>query len=110
MQRLRQEERALQVQVHHLVPAGFRELFKRCTPGRTGVVDEDVQVFLARQIGGHQAVHAYLGRHIGRQRHTVPQGREFRRCGITHRRFARRDVDPRTRLQVTLGDHSANAA
>ena len=44
---LGQEEWRLNVEVHHLVPAAFRELVEIRAPGRPGIVDEDVELRLA---------------------------------------------------------------
>ena len=46
VQRLRQEERRLDVEVHDLVPAAFREFLERHAPGGAGVVDQDVELVL----------------------------------------------------------------
>ena len=48
MQLLGQEEQALDVEVHHLVPAGFGELVEIRAPGRPGIVDQHVEPALAR--------------------------------------------------------------
>src|SRR3546814_11876646 len=46
--RLGQEEGGLDVDVHHLVPARLGETLERFAPRGAGIVDEDVEPFLAR--------------------------------------------------------------
>ena len=110
MQRLGQEEGALEVEVEHLVPAGCGEFLERRTPGRAGVVDQDVQVRLARRVGRHEAADAGLGGHVGGQRLARAQCRQLGGGGVARRGLARRDVDAGARPQEAGRDHAADAA
>ena len=109
-QRLREEERALEVQVHHLVPAALREFVERCAPGSAGVVDEDVQLRLARAVGRGQCAGAFQGGHVGRQRDAGPQRRQFGRGLVARGRLAGRNVDARAGLEEAGSDHASDTA
>ena len=79
VQRLRQEERRLDVQVHDLVPALLGELVERRAPGGAGVVDQDVERAFVRRVGLGQRLRAFDGRHVHRQRRrTSPRARQLR--------------------------------
>ena len=109
-QRLGQEERGFEVQIHHLVPATFWKLVKRRAQGGTCVVDQDVQGFFMLAVGGHQRRDASGGRHIGGQRNTGAKLGQLGRCLVTRSGLAGGDVDPCALGQETFGDHAANAA
>lgn len=59
---LRQEERRLQVQVNHFVPAAFRKSIEIFSPRRAGVVDQNVQRRLMLCIGGQFLVNRRNGK------------------------------------------------
>src|SRR5215472_1635950 len=79
-----QEERRLQVEVNDLVPGRGGELRQRRTPGRTGVVDQNVQGLfpLADQSGQAQALR--LGAGIGLARADVHAGSGLQQAARDH--------------------------
>ena len=109
---LGQEEDALDVGVHHLVPAHLGEGLDGRAPGGAGVVHQDVElVLLLRQPGGEGLDAAHLGQ-VGRQRDAGPAiGRsQSLSGGVADIGLARGDVDLGARGQEARGDHLANAA
>jgi len=81
VQLLRQEERRLEIQVHHLVPTAFGELVKRSAPRRTGVVDQDVDALVRLQHRLHALRHtfvvSYVQQHILHSKGARLQLQEF---------------------------------
>ena len=104
-QRLGQEEQRLDVEVHHLVPAAFREFVELRAPCGAGIVDEDVEFRLALDDFGGELVAAVHGRNVDRQRDAFAAifGRELLRGGLAGAGLARGDVD----LRRALAEESA---
>src|SRR5207302_685067 len=75
-----------------------------------GVVDEDVQLGLARRDFVGQALALRLRGEISRQRDALADLGELYRHLVAHVGLARRDVDPRTRLDHAARNHQADAA
>ena len=112
-QRLGQEERRLEVEVHHLVPAAFRKLVEIRAPRRAGIVDEDIELRLALPDLGRQHLDAGHGGNIDRQRDAFAAivGRKLLRGRLARAGLARGDVDLGRALGEKAGrDHLADAA
>ncbi len=112
-QRLGQEERRLDVEVHHLVPAAFRKLVEIRAPRRAGIVDEDIQLRFALPDLGRQHLDAGHGGNIDRQRDAFAAifRRQFLGGRLARSGLARGDVDLRRALAEKAGrDHLADAA
>ena len=106
---LGQEERRLDVQVHHLVPARFWEIGVVRAPGGPGIVDEDIElVFLAGQLG-NQFLDAFHGRNVALDRDDPVA--QFLGRFMQFAALARRDVDAiDTGGEEAFDDHAADPA
>ena len=112
-QRLGQEERRLEVEVHHLVPAALRKFVEVRAPRRAGIVDEDIELRLALLDLGRQHLDAGHGGDVDRQRDAFAAigRRKLLRGGLAGAGLARGDVDLRRALREKSGrDHLADAA
>ena len=113
VQRLGQEEQRLDVEVHHLVPAAFGKLVEVGAPGRTRIVNEDIELGFALDDLGGQPLAAGIGRDIDRQRDAfaaIFRGEFLGGC-FAGSGLARGDVNLRCALaEKTAGDHLADAA
>ncbi len=108
VQGLGQEERRLEVQVHHLVPAVLGEGVELGEPGGAGVVDQDVELGFVLRKGAGQGLAAFDGRDVLRQRDAA-RSELGGRC-VAGGGLARRDVDLGAEGDEAGGDHLADAA
>ena len=109
---LGQEEDALDVGVHHLVPAHLGEGLDGRAPGGAGVVHQDVELVLFRRQAGGKGLDAAHLREVGRQGDAGPAiglGQALG-GGVADVRLARGDVDLGARCQEARSDHLADAA
>ena len=109
-QGLGEEEGGFHVQVHHFVPAVFREFIEGCCPSSTCVVDQNIQVFFFFTQVLDQFLNTFFVRDIQGHGDTCAKSGKFLRCGVASCCFTRRDVDLRTLAQQAFGDHATNAA
>ena len=110
-QGLGQEERALDVDIHHLVPALFRKLVKGGPPTRSGVIHQDIDVVFAAHEFLHEVLKALPGGDITRNRHAFTILTQVFSCLDTGFSFPGGDVHPPgSRLQKTLGHECAQSA
>ena len=106
-QRLGQEERRLDVEIHHLVEAGLGELVDRGTPGGAGVVDQDVHPILVLVDGTDETTHLVGVAQIGGDRDALAALQRVGR-GIARLGLPGRDVDPHPVVDERLGDHESD--
>src|SRR5690606_35809273 len=101
------------VDVHDLVPARLGEALEGFAPRGTGVVDEDVEAFLARlKLLGERAA-AFDGRKIDGQADDLARiaRLEIGDGFLDLRTLARRDIDAcRAGGEIALDDHLADSA
>src|ERR1700677_4870149 len=84
-QRLNEEERSLDVQIHDLVPAALGKALDRLTPSRASVVDENVEPGFFRQIEVGQRPGATRPRRIRGYRRTFAESGEALGCFLAGR-------------------------
>jgi hypothetical protein len=112
-QRLGEEERRLEVERHHLVPAALREFVEVRAPCRARIVDQDVELRLALADLGGEHLDACHRRDVDRQRDAFTGifAGQFLRGRLAGRRFSRSDVDLRRPLaEKSRRDHPPDAA
>ena len=109
MQRLGQEKRCLDVDIHHLVPTAFREGREIFAPCGAGIVDQNIEARFAREITRRQRFGTSRTRDVAGQRDACTKRRQPFRRRLAGTRLARCDVDLGTGLDETFSDHLADA-
>src|SRR5262249_8572932 len=105
-----QEEDPLDVGIHHFVPARFREFFERRSPCSAGIVDENIELWLARLYFVREEFTSRGRRKVGRDRRTLADFGQPECSFVDYLFLARRDIYAGAGFEVSASDHESDAA